>query len=152
MSKPTALVTGGASGIGLATTKYLLDKGWKVVIVDLNKDVGTKLTEELGGDVSFFYADVTAYADQIAMFKHTFSWGGGRLDLFAANAGIVDTEDIFAKTQVLDDNGYPKELDLKTMDVDLTAVIQGCWIYKHFARKNAIPGGKIVITSSVGGI
>jgi 15-hydroxyprostaglandin dehydrogenase (NAD) len=34
----------------------------------------------------------------------------------------------------------------------LIAVIQGCWIYKHYARRNPTPGGKIVITSSVAGL
>ncbi|KAJ5460936.1 uncharacterized protein N7458_002488, partial [Penicillium daleae] len=152
MSGPVALVTGGASGIGLATTQHLLTKGWRVVIADLNKDIGVQLRDKLGEDVSFIQADVTAYADQIAMFKHAFSWGRGRLDLFAANAGIDDVQDIHMKAEMLDENGDPKPLDLRTMEVDLTAVVQGCWIYKHFARKNASPGGKIIITSSVAGL
>lgn len=152
MTQPVALITGGASGIGLATTKHLLSKGWKVVMADINDDAGHKLSRELGSESSFFHADVTVYAEQIAMFKHAFIWGGKRLDFFAANAGVDDRQDMHMSGEDLDENGDPKPLNLVTMDLDLTAVIQGCWIYKHYARKNPNRGGKIVITSSVAGL
>ncbi|KAF2787167.1 NAD(P)-binding protein [Melanomma pulvis-pyrius CBS 109.77] len=150
MSNPVALITGGASGIGLALTKHLLDQGWKVVIADINEEAGKALEKELGSSSSFVRADVTIYSDQIAMFKHAFSWGENRLDFFAANAGVDDRQDMHMSAEDLDENGDPKPLNLTT--VDLTAVIQGCWIYKHYARKNIKRGGKIVITSSVAGL
>jgi 15-hydroxyprostaglandin dehydrogenase (NAD) len=152
MSKPVALITGGASGIGLATTKHLLAKGWKVVIADINEEAGKALEKALGPSSSFVRADVTVYSDQIAMFKYAFTWGENRLDFFAANAGVDDGQDMHTSVEDLDENGDPKPLNLKTMEVDLTAVIQGCWIYKHYARKNPTRGGKIVITSSVAGL
>ncbi|PVH84298.1 hypothetical protein DL98DRAFT_512677 [Cadophora sp. DSE1049] len=152
MSKPVALVTGGGSGIGLALTKHLLARGWKVVIADINDEVGKALEKELGSSSSFVRADVTVYSDQTAMFKHAFTWGGNRIDFFAANAGVDDRQDMHTSSEDLDENGDPKPLDLTTMDVDLTSVIQGCWIYKHYARKNAKRGGKVVITSSIAGL
>jgi 15-hydroxyprostaglandin dehydrogenase (NAD) len=152
MSEPVALITGGVSGIGLATTKHLLSKGWKVVMADLNETAGIAISKELGPNSSFIRANVTVFADQIAMFKHAFKWGGNRLDLFAANAGVDDRQDMHASAEDLDENGDPKPLDLTTMEVDLTAVIQGSWIYKHYARRNLKRGGKIIITSSVAGL
>jgi 15-hydroxyprostaglandin dehydrogenase (NAD) len=152
MSTQVALITGGASGIGLATAKHLLSKGWKVVMADINEGAGRELEKELGSNASFIRADVTVFADQIAMFKHAFTWGGNRLDFFAANAGVDDRQDMHTSVEDLDENGDPKPLNLMTMDVDLTAVIQGCWIYKHYARRNPTRGGKIVITSSVAGL
>lgn len=152
MSRPVALITGGASGIGLALTKHLLGQGWKVVIADISEETGKALERELGSSTSFVRADVTSYSDQIAMFKHAFTWGENRLDFFAANAGVDDRQDMHMSAEDLDENGDPKPLNLTTMDVDLTAVIQGCWIYKHYARKNAKRGGKIVITSSIAGL
>jgi 15-hydroxyprostaglandin dehydrogenase (NAD) len=152
MSTQVALITGGASGIGLATTKHLLSKGWNVVMADINEGAGRELEKELGSSASFIRADVTVFADQITMFKHAFTWGGNRLDFFAANAGVDDRQDMHTSVEDLDENGDPKPLNLMTMDVDLAAVIQGCWIYKHYARRNPTRGGKIVITSSVAGL
>jgi 15-hydroxyprostaglandin dehydrogenase (NAD) len=34
----------------------------------------------------------------------------------------------------------------------LNAPIQGVWLFKHYARQNAIPGGKVIITSSAAGL
>ena len=44
-----AVVTGGCSGIGLATVRRFAEEGAKVVIADLNDEFGTQLAEELGG-------------------------------------------------------------------------------------------------------
>jgi NAD(P)-dependent dehydrogenase (short-subunit alcohol dehydrogenase family) len=54
-----AVVTGGASGLGLATTKALLDEGAQVVILDLPSSTGDKVAKELGDRVRFAPADVT---------------------------------------------------------------------------------------------
>ncbi|MFV9474783.1 SDR family NAD(P)-dependent oxidoreductase [Advenella sp. RU8] len=53
----SALVTGGASGLGLATVEKLLAKGMDVVIVDLN-DKGQEVANQLGGKAHFVKADV----------------------------------------------------------------------------------------------
>ena len=60
-----ALVTGGASGLGLATTEKLVDAGAKVVIVDLPSSAGEAVAEKFGDAVRFAPADVTDEA-QIA--------------------------------------------------------------------------------------
>ena len=53
----SAIVTGGASGIGAATARLLASKGAKVVIADLQEDKGKALADELGG--AFCRVDVT---------------------------------------------------------------------------------------------
>jgi NAD(P)-dependent dehydrogenase (short-subunit alcohol dehydrogenase family) len=55
----TALVTGGASGLGLATVKELLGAGAKVVVVDLPQSDGETVVKELGDATRFAPADVT---------------------------------------------------------------------------------------------
>lgn len=54
-----ALVTGGASGLGLATVRKLVEEGGKAVIVDLPTSKGDEIAAELGADVVFVPADVT---------------------------------------------------------------------------------------------
>lgn len=53
------IVTGGASGIGGATTRVLVARGAKVVAVDINEDAGQKLTSDLGERVAFLNGDVS---------------------------------------------------------------------------------------------
>ena len=151
-SKPVALVKGGASGIGLALTKHLLTNGYRVVMADINAERGAELSSELGPDTLFHRTDVSAYSDQVALFKHAFTWGGERLDFFAANAGIADQQNMYQSNEDLDENGDIQPLNLKAIEVDLEAVIQGIWLFKHYARRNAKPGGKVVITASMAGL
>jgi 3-hydroxyacyl-CoA dehydrogenase / 3-hydroxy-2-methylbutyryl-CoA dehydrogenase len=54
-----ALIAGGASGLGEATTRELHARGASVVIADLNADRGQALVEDLGGDAQFVRADVS---------------------------------------------------------------------------------------------
>ena len=48
----TFLVTGGASGLGEATTRYLVAHGANIIIADLNQEAGEKLVAELGDNVT----------------------------------------------------------------------------------------------------
>lgn len=59
INNAVAVVTGGASGLGLATTRALLDKGALVVILDLPTSNGEEVAKELGDRVRFAAADVT---------------------------------------------------------------------------------------------
>lgn len=54
-----AVVTGGASGLGLGTVKTLIERGAKVAIFDLNEEKGGEVCDELGSNVSFALVDVT---------------------------------------------------------------------------------------------
>ena len=54
-----AIVTGGASGLGAATARALVDRGAAVTLLDLNADAGDAKAAELGGGTRFVQADVT---------------------------------------------------------------------------------------------
>ncbi|MFN8643306.1 MAG: 3-hydroxyacyl-CoA dehydrogenase [Candidatus Binatia bacterium] len=66
-----ALVTGGASGLGLATVKELLAGGGKVMILDRPQSDGAKVAQELGANAGFVGADVTSEAEVKAAVEQT---------------------------------------------------------------------------------
>ncbi|EKD19258.1 uncharacterized protein L3040_009301 [Drepanopeziza brunnea f. sp. 'multigermtubi'] len=153
MSKPVAIITGAASGIGLALTRHLLAKGWKVAMADINAQQGAAVAAELGDSVLFIPTNVAVYSQQVQLFSRAFAWGGNRLDFFAANAGIAGTSDYYRSNEELDADGLLQELGVTTLRVNLDAVVQGVWLFKHYARRNeGAKGGKVVITSSMAGL
>ena len=95
-----ALVTGGGSGIGQATSLTFAREGAKVVVADVNADGGEETVTQIkvaGGDAFFVHADVSRASDVEAMVKtavQTF----GRLDCAFNNAGIAGggTDDLRA--------------------------------------------------------
>ncbi|GAA1904264.1 bifunctional rhamnulose-1-phosphate aldolase/short-chain dehydrogenase [Lapillicoccus jejuensis] len=85
-----ALVTGGASGIGLATARALVDDGATVVVADLSADAATGVAAELGGPdkAAGVAMDVSSPAAvAAAMVEAVIAFGG--IDLVVNNAGIT---------------------------------------------------------------
>lgn len=81
----SAIVTGGASGIGAATARLLAAKGAKVVVADLQEDKGTALANEIGG--AFCKVDVTNTDDIIAAAEMAVSMGPVRVLVNSAGIG-----------------------------------------------------------------
>ncbi|MFJ9707213.1 3-hydroxyacyl-CoA dehydrogenase [Streptomyces sp. NPDC101234] len=82
-----ALVTGGASGLGLATVRKFVESGAAVVIVDLPASKGKTVAEELGDQVAFAPADVTSEADVSAALDLAQSLGTLRVAVNCAGIG-----------------------------------------------------------------
>uniref|UniRef100_A0A0E0ANY3 Ketoreductase domain-containing protein n=1 Tax=Oryza glumipatula TaxID=40148 RepID=A0A0E0ANY3_9ORYZ len=84
-----AVITGAASGIGEATAKEFVKNGAKVIIADIQDDLGRAVAGELGADAaSYTHCDVTVEADvavavDLAVARH------GRLDVVYSNAGVI---------------------------------------------------------------
>ncbi|MCJ9430690.1 SDR family NAD(P)-dependent oxidoreductase [Kordiimonas marina] len=84
----TAIVTGGASGMGRATVEYFLSKGANAVILDLNDEAGNKAVSELGEKVRYVHADVTD-EDDVAAAIRTAKEAFGGLHIAVNCAGIA---------------------------------------------------------------
>ncbi|RZI87308.1 MAG: SDR family NAD(P)-dependent oxidoreductase, partial [Microbacterium sp.] len=96
----SALVTGGASGLGLATARTLAAAGAHVVIVDLPSSAGASVADDLGG--TFVAADVTD-PGQVAVAVEAASAAG-------ALRVVVNCAGIAPPAKVLDREGKPTPL------------------------------------------
>ena len=85
LTNSSAIVTGGASGIGAATARMLAKKGAKVVIADLQADKGEALAKEIGG--AFCKVDVTNTQDIINAVEMATSMGPIRALVNSAGIG-----------------------------------------------------------------
>ena len=81
----SAIVTGGASGIGAATARLLASKGAKVVVADLQEDKGNELADEIGG--AFCKVDVTNTDDIVNAVEMAKSMGPLRVLVNSAGIG-----------------------------------------------------------------
>ena len=83
----TALITGGNSGIGLATARLLLEQGARVAITGRDRAKLDEAATELGPGVLAIQADVNS-ADGLAEITRAVGTAYGKLDIVFANAGI----------------------------------------------------------------
>ncbi|NOK57646.1 MAG: NAD(P)-dependent dehydrogenase, short-chain alcohol dehydrogenase family [Chloroflexi bacterium AL-W] len=83
-----AVITGGNSGIGLASAKALQDEGAKVVLFGRNHETLNAAAQELGGDVLVVQGDVAQLSDIDRLFAQV-ERTLGKIDVLFVNAGIA---------------------------------------------------------------
>ena len=140
MSSPVAVITGAASGIGLALTRHLLAKKWRVVMVDIDSSKGVSLAEELGPNVIFIETDVSSWESQIYLFKRAYEWSGHRFDFLASNAGVADERNLAEGLQ--ENDGELKRPDLKPLEVNLVGSIYATQLFAHYVRESGRAGAQ----------
>ncbi|MBA0793427.1 hypothetical protein Gohar_017834, partial [Gossypium harknessii] len=94
MDGKVALITGGASGLGECTAKLFVKNGAKVLIADIQDELGRSVCQELGTEnISYVHCDVTCESDvenavNLAVSKY------GKLDIMFNNAGIPGDNEV----------------------------------------------------------
>ncbi|OKL56736.1 hypothetical protein UA08_07738 [Talaromyces atroroseus] len=135
------ILTGGSSGIGLATANLLLSLGAKVISGDINAP-----TEE-GAGLQFVKTNVTNWADLVDLFKKA-KEQHGRIDYVFANAGIGPRAD-YLNLQA-DENGDPKEPTSEVLDVNLKSVVNTATLAVHYLKQQPEGGAIVLMGSSTG--
>ncbi|MEO0820073.1 MAG: SDR family NAD(P)-dependent oxidoreductase [Pseudomonadota bacterium] len=111
----TAVVTGGAQGIGRAVAERFIASGAKVTIWDMDRMLGMETAEAIGAD--FVDVDVTDW-DRVRSATARSTAEMGRIDILVNNAGIAGQN-----TTVAD---YPVEEWRRVLALDLDGVFHGC--------------------------
>lgn len=134
----TALVTGGAQGIGLATARALVARGARVAILDVDAEraeraaasLSASATLGIGGDVTDHDDDARAVEATVKRF--------GALDVVVANAGIVAPASTFLTTE-------PESFE-RVLEVDLMGVVR---TVRAALPEIAERRGHVVVVSSI---
>ena len=135
----TAVVTGGASGLGLSVATRIVAEGGKVVLWDLNAETlaGAVTSSGAVGSVAL---DVSNHAEVAKAAARSFELLG-RIDILVASAGITG-----ATTPVTE---FPVESWLRVLDINLNGVFYCSREIVPFMLKNGY--GRIVNVASVAG-
>ena len=88
LASAKAVVSGGASGLGFATAKRVVDAGGQVALLDVNDEQGEKSAAELGDQATYIHADVSIEAEVQAAIKKANEFMGG-ITLAVNCAGVV---------------------------------------------------------------
>ena len=133
-----AVITGGSSGIGLATAKRFVEEGAHVVITGRREKELKEAAADIKGDVTTVVGEITNLEDLDQLYavvkeKH------GHLDILFANAGIATVATLEASTEAQFD---------KTFDIN----VKGIFFTVQKAPPHFKDGGSIILTSAAANV
>jgi NAD(P)-dependent dehydrogenase (short-subunit alcohol dehydrogenase family) len=138
------IVTGGASGLGAATARMLVQGGGKVVIADVQVEPGEALAKELGG--KFVKCDVTSEADGKAVVDSAVAMGNLR--------GLINCAGVAPAVKTVGKDGpHPLDVFQRTVNINLIGTFNMCRLAADaMGKTDAVDTGErgvIINTASV---
>lgn len=147
ISGKVAVVTGGASGLGAATARMIIEEGGHVVLIDLNDQAGHALAKELGSKARFIRADVAEPAEAQAAVESAMDAFGG-LHISIQCAGIVDAQRVIGKTGPADLARFSKVIRVNLIGA-FNVIRLAAWLMSTNAPNEEGERGVIINTASV---
>ncbi|MBB6406283.1 SDR family oxidoreductase [Arthrobacter sp. AZCC_0090] len=140
MDGKTALISGGARGLGASHAQLLVAEGARVVIGDILDEEGARTAAELGDNAAYVHLDVTRPGDWEAAVNTALSRFGG-LDVLVNNAGIANSSSI---------EEFSLEQWNAVIGINLTGTFLGIKAAIPALKKSS--GGSIINVSSAAGL
>lgn len=146
LSNMSAVVTGGASGLGLACARKLVQRGVHVVIADLNQELGDAAVAEIGGQACFVHADVCDPVQMARVFDAAQALGVLRALVHCAGVG--------GAVRLVEKDGQPGSLEKfeSVVRINLVGTFNTLRLAAARMAKNEIIDGErgaCVLTASV---
>ena len=132
-----AVITGGNSGIGLATAKRFLDEGARVAISGRNQQTLDEAAKQLGKDVLAVKSD-TAKVSEIESFLNAVAKKFGKIDVLFVNAGVAK----FAPLTDTSEGLYDEQFNIN---------VRGAYFTIQKALPHLNDGASIILNTSVAG-
>lgn len=145
-SQSKALISGGASGLGLTTAKHIIAAGGKVALLDINQEQGDAVAKELGDNAIFIATDISKEqqvedaADKAAEFM-------GGINLAVGCAGVLGAGLIHSKKGPMPADYFQKVVDINLVGSFLLTRAAS----RHMQDNEEVNGerGVIVHTASI---
>ncbi|MFP4877419.1 MULTISPECIES: glucose 1-dehydrogenase [Mammaliicoccus] len=144
------VITGGAQGMGELHAKKAISEGAKIVITDINDELGQKTANSLGDDVLFIKHDVSKETDWNHVIQEVLNkWN--RIDVLVNNAGItynktIDQISLEDYMKIVNINQVSVFLGIKTVSKIMKNQKQGSII--NISSMNGLVGGAIGYTDT----
>ena len=142
------VVTGGASGLGAATSQHLVAQGAKVILVDMNQELGQQLQQQLGENAEFVAVDVTDENQVQQLFNHI-EQKYGQLNGLVNCAGIAPSAKVLGRDGLHDLAMFQKVLNINVTGSFNMIRFAAQLMAKYDLAANEEERGVIVNTASV---
>ncbi|MCP1103286.1 NAD(P)-dependent dehydrogenase (short-subunit alcohol dehydrogenase family) [Aequitasia blattaphilus] len=135
----TALITGGAAGIGLATAEFFAKKGANLVLADLNPNVN-EVAKRISKNAIGVAGNITKQEDREAVLEEGIK-AFGKIDILVNSAGIVALE----SAEKIEESDWDK-----TIEINLKATFMQSQLMGKYFIENKIPGTIVNMASQAG--